>query len=96
MKQKAFLSRINRQIGDTFERDDLSKWQVVECIPSSPFDGRYRILANQIRKSKAPSIKTMEHWLCDGVAKATDGCEVEPDGICSHGKKSWLLQLGLI
>lgn len=32
----------------------------------------------------------------DGVAKATDGCRVEPDGECTHGKKSWLLVMGLI
>ncbi len=45
---------------------------------------------------KPPSIKTMEKWMNDGIARATDGCRVEPDGICSHGKKSWLLILGLI
>ena len=26
----------------------------------------------------------------------TDGCRVEPDGICPHGHKSWLLELGYI
>lgn len=46
--------------------------------------------------TKAPSLKTMERWMCDGVAKATDGCRVEPDGVCCHGHTSWLLQLGLI
>ena len=29
---------------------------------------------------KPPSIATMERWANDGVAKATDGCKVEPDG----------------
>lgn len=47
-------------------------------------------------KRKVPSIKTMEKWVMDGIAKATDGCRVEPDGICPHGCKSWLLELGLI
>lgn len=43
---------------------------------------------------KAPSMKTLEKWVFDGVAKATDGCRVEPDNICPHGKKSWLIILG--
>jgi hypothetical protein len=32
----------------------------------------------------------------DGSCEATDGCWVEPDGRCEHGKPSWLLALGLI
>ncbi len=43
-----------------------------------------------------PSIKTLEKWSMDGVAKATDGCRVEPDGSCVHGHKSWLLVIGVI
>ena len=45
---------------------------------------------------KPPSVGTMQRWMMDGVAKATDGCEVEPDGECRHGKKSWLLEMGLV
>ena len=45
---------------------------------------------------KAPSIKTMTRWMLDGIAKATDGCQVEPDGTCPHGKQSWLIVLGYI
>ena len=45
---------------------------------------------------KRPSLATMEKWMENGVAKATDGCRVEPDGHCPHGHPSWLLQLGLI
>lgn len=45
---------------------------------------------------KQPSIATMERWISNGVAKATDGCTVEPDGHCEHGKPSWLLQMGVI
>lgn len=47
-------------------------------------------------KLRIPSLKTLEKWLADGVAQATDGCRVEPDGTCEHGKKSWLLVLRLI
>jgi hypothetical protein len=45
---------------------------------------------------KEPSLKTLEQWDLDGVAKATDGCRVEPDGTCPHGKQSWFIVLGLI
>jgi len=43
-----------------------------------------------------PGLKTLEKWVCDGGCKATDGCKVDPDGTCIHGKKSWLLVLGMI
>ena len=46
--------------------------------------------------TKAPSLKTMERWVYDGVARATDGCRVEPDGRCQHGHDSWLIYLGFI
>ena len=52
--------------------------------------------ASNDRQKKQPSIATMRRWMNDGVAKATDGCRVEPDGICPHGCKSWILKLGLI
>jgi hypothetical protein len=45
---------------------------------------------------KMPSMKTMEKYSNDGIAKATDGCKVEPDGECCHGHKSWLLVIGVI
>lgn len=45
---------------------------------------------------KTPSIATLERWLNDGVAKATDGCRVEPDGSCPHGHNSWMKVLGMI
>lgn len=48
------------------------------------------------RPPKVPRPKTLAKWMADGVAKATDGCRVEPDGTCPHGKPSWLLRLGLI
>lgn len=50
----------------------------------------------ETRKVKQPSIKTMEKWVANGVAKATDGCKVEPDGKCPHGHPSWILKLGFI
>ena len=49
-----------------------------------------------VRITTKPSLTTRERWMMDGVAKATDGCRVEPDGECPHGAKSWLIVLGYI
>jgi hypothetical protein len=43
-----------------------------------------------------PTLATMERWSDNGIARATDGCRVEPDGTCCHGHKSWLLVMGCI
>lgn len=43
-----------------------------------------------------PTMDELEHWVMEGYAEATDGCEVEPDGICPHGKESWLISMGFI
>lgn len=45
---------------------------------------------------KAPSIRTMEKWSYDGIARAMDGCKVEPDGKCPHDTPSWMMVLGII
>lgn len=45
---------------------------------------------------RIPSLRSLERWASDGVAKATDGCRVEPDGSCPHGRPSWLLATGTI
>ena len=43
-----------------------------------------------------PSLTTLNKWSYDGIARAVDGCRVEPDGTCEHGAPSWLLALGYI
>ena len=44
-----------------------------------------------------PEIETIQGWIMDmDNAEATDGCEVEPDGICEHGHQSWLLIMAII
>lgn len=53
-------------------------------------------MAKKPARKKAPSLRKLKFWLYDGVAEATDGCRVEPDGTCPHGKPSWFLKLGLI
>jgi hypothetical protein len=45
---------------------------------------------------KRPSMATLEQYVFDGVARATDGCRVEPDGHCEHGHASWLMVLGYV
>ena len=47
-----------------------------------------------MKTTTTPSLKTMERWMMDGVAAATDGCRVELDGECWHGAQSWLIVLG--
>lgn len=48
------------------------------------------------RTMKKPSLKQVKEWAWEGYCLATDGCRVEPDGVCVHGAESWLLKLGLI
>lgn len=44
-----------------------------------------------------PELVILELWMeADGGCEATDGCWVEPDGVCPHGHPSWLVKLGLI
>lgn len=43
-----------------------------------------------------PEMDELEEMVFDSLAEATDGCTVEPDGVCPHGHPSWLLRLGLI
>jgi hypothetical protein len=57
-----------------------------------PTDPREEVTAMPDR----PSWEQVREWIEEGGAEATDGCWVEPDGSCEHGKPSWLLELGLI
>ncbi len=43
-----------------------------------------------------PSMDELERMAFDGVAEATDGCAVEPDGTCPHGHPSWLRVYGIL
>jgi len=47
--------------------------------------------------NQAPDIETVMAWIDeDGGCEATDGCWVEVDGRCPHGKPSWAVWLGLV
>lgn len=51
---------------------------------------------NKQKDNPEPSIDQLMEWEHEGGCEATDGCWVEPDGTCQHGKPSWLLQMGMI
>ncbi len=42
-----------------------------------------------------PSLDDMEEWL-DGTCPTICGCDVEPDGECEHGCRSWLGIMGFV
>ncbi len=48
------------------------------------------------KRKKEPSIKKLEEWYGNGGCEATDGCWVEPDGVCEHGCDSWMIEMGMI
>lgn len=63
----------------------------------------YRISIKQYREDNGYEdrddwLAHKEHLVMDSVCPAlcSDGCEVEPDGRCSHGHPSVLIALGLI
>jgi hypothetical protein len=43
-----------------------------------------------------PSIEQLMEWDAESGCEATDGCWVEPDGVCEHGHPSWMIRLGMI
>lgn len=51
---------------------------------------------NHAATMKVPSTETIMRWDFNDGHKATDGCRVEPDGICPHGHQSWMRRLGYI
>lgn len=50
----------------------------------------------RVKVVKIPTLRTLEKYSFDGIAKTPDGCKVEPDGICPHGFHSWLVYTDLI
>jgi hypothetical protein len=56
----------------------------------------YSVDGESFELPDAPSTEQLMDWEAEGGCEATDGCWVEPDGICPHGCKSWLIEMGLI
>ena len=50
----------------------------------------------QFGMTDAPDLETLTDWVDDGGCEATDGCWVEVDGYCPHGKPSWAIAMGLV
>ena len=48
------------------------------------------------KTGKAPSEKSLEKMLSDGIAKTVTGHRTEPDGYGPDGSPSWFIALGLI
>lgn len=54
------------------------------------------------KRFPAPTVERPDYqqvitWLWEsGGCESTDGCWVEPDGVCPHGHPSWAIVLGLI
>lgn len=47
--------------------------------------------------TEAPAMEDLIAWVDeDDGCEATDGCYVEPDGVCPHGYPSWLLFWSMI
>jgi hypothetical protein len=98
---------LTRADGSTFVKPFWSsKLQTLEEV-SAYFAGRFAnvdalivtavsVTSETRKRTKAPTLKTLRKWSFDGIARATDGCKVEPDGTCPHGAPSWLLKLGMI
>ena len=63
---------------------------IKECTRCETGQGRHEPTTD------VPTLEQLEEWAMDSVCEATDGCEVEPDGRCEHGHRSWLLVMGMI
>ena len=48
------------------------------------------------RITELPDVDTIARWICDDMAEATDGTDVELDGVSPDGAPSWLLALHLM
>lgn len=73
---------------------------MTQTTPCESCGGTYNIEKGRVvhrATTSQPSIETLQAWDWeDGGCESTDGCWVEPDGICEHGHVSWLRRLGFI
>lgn len=76
-------------------KEDLNNQVLEELEDENPPDARDESRWPEPTEEE-PDVETMERWVYDGVAEATDGCTVEPDGMCEHHHPSWLIRLELI
>ena len=62
----------------------------VACSQCGASNGKH------IPTTRKPSLRSLIEAMDEGICEATDGCVVEPDGVCEHDHPSWMLELGLI
>jgi hypothetical protein len=43
-----------------------------------------------------PTMRQLEKWSNDGIARTVDGQRIEPDGTAANGAPSWLIVLGML
>lgn len=69
--------------------DDKSKAEQRETLRLRPW---------RAEGLEAPEFETILDWGDEGGSEAAcpEGCWVEPDGWCEHGRPSWLLVLGMV
>lgn len=102
----SFVSGLAPSMCDSASYHDRALWQRAVEHHQATFPNcaecatlvahRHGRIPRKRRVTRQPSLHTMMRWMDDGVAKAVDGCKVEPDGCCEHGSESWLLRLGLV
>ena len=92
---------------DGFNRDDLRAHMLAceQCRPildamtaalQGAFDDDLQGAFDDDLLGDVPSMETLADWDNDGGCEATDGCWVEVDGHCPHGRPSWALVMGLV
>ena len=70
-----------------------------QYLERAPYDGMDMLgsgIVTEPELGDAPDLDTLMEYMDEGGCEATDGCWVEPDGTCPHGKPSWLIALGMI
>lgn len=70
-------------------KQEVTPQSYVQKLLSSP---RWHVF----RRGDIPSFAQIQNWSFDGLSEATDGCTVEPDGVCPHACPSWCRVFGMI
>jgi hypothetical protein len=83
--------------GQSFGRDDFTA-QVAEIVTWNrrPEDSLPNTIFHGGKTYVVPAKSEFDEWADSGIAKSLDGCEVEPNGECQHGLKSWYVVLQLL
>lgn len=74
--------------------------ELVTC--AMPDGNKFNVAANRAKTyfgapfTPEPSLKTLERWSDDGIARSLTGGKCEPDGFSTDGAPAWLLALGLV